>query len=75
MLDVQTGDILIAVSGEEEARSFYQSLTGYLLKQGTTSDTWHCDGLGDLTYTWKGQSDCYATVDISINLFISLSFY
>ena len=57
---------MIAVSGEEEARSFYQSLTGYLLKQGTTSDTWHCDGLGDLTYTWKGQSDCYATVDISI---------
>ena len=57
---------LVAVASEQEALSYYASLCGEDLPEGTRQHTWSCPGLGSLTYTYKGEPACHATIDVAI---------
>lgn len=57
---------LVAVASEQEALSYYASLCGEDLAEGTKQHTWSCPGLGSLTYTYKGEPACHATIDVAI---------
>ena len=56
----------MAVNDLDEARSYFEALSGESLAAGSTSATWQCAGLGSLTYTEVKRPDCLATIEVNL---------